>query len=90
VELRKVRLLDLTLAELAQVEELVGVRMSSWGDPAVMRSEASLQGALLAVGNGVPLEEVMALTMPQVNELVDTEGTVTPDPTAEWTTPTQT
>lgn len=90
ISLQRVRLLDLTLAQLAEVEAAVGVRMSSWGDPQVMRSDAIFQGAILAVGNGVPLEDVMSLSMSDLSGLVDTEGVGSEDPTRASMTPTQT
>ena len=68
--MKRVNVLDLTIAQVADIETdpRVGKSMSDWDDAP---SEAYLLGRILAAGNGVELETIEGKTLRELQELVE-------------------
>jgi ATP-dependent protease ClpP protease subunit len=74
-----VSILDLTIKSIRTIEQGVGAKMTDWPDG--VSSVADLYARIYAEGTGTPLEEVEALTLRELTDLVVLGEDAAVDPT---------
>lgn len=76
----KVSILDISVADIRDIEVAVGARMTDW--PGGVSSLADLYARIYSAGTGTPLAEVEKMTLRELSASVAlAEEDATPDPT---------